>query len=232
MKIVVNHLTRMAPGYICVAGIDPATERHVRPVLLGARLTRALLKNEGGPFSLGAVVDLGDVEPNGSAPEVEDHLFEAPNAKSTSAMKPSAFWKLLKSVAAPNLKAIFGKALKPNSSSMAVDLGEGTASLGCFHPSGSVSIEIDSRYDSVKLRFKDGGTELLVGVTDLRLFEKDQKTPNRKAIDNINRRLRAGVPCILSVGLSRAFVKKYDTEKRHYLQVNNLHLEDDPCWSG
>lgn len=232
VKIVVNHLTRMSPGYICVAGIDPTTGKHVRPVLLGTRLTRALLSDEGGPFGLGAVVDIGPVQPNGSAPEVEDHLFDASKVKSGSALKPKAFWQLLKSVAASNLAAVFGRHLKPNSSSMAVDQGNGTASLGCLLPTGRVNIEIDSRYDAVKLRFKDQGNELLVGVTDVRLFEQDQKTPKMKAIQDINRRLSAGVPCILSVGLSRAFIKKNDTEKRHYLQVNNFHLEDDPCWSG
>jgi hypothetical protein len=33
MLILVHHLTRMQPGFICVAGLDADTERHVRPVL-------------------------------------------------------------------------------------------------------------------------------------------------------------------------------------------------------
>lgn len=232
VKIVVNHLTRMAPGYICVAGIDQTTGKHVRPVLPRTRLTRALLSDEGGPFSIGAVVDIGPAQPSGSVPEVEDHLFDASKVRGGTALKPKAFWELLKSVAAPNLASVFGGDLKPNSSTMAVDEGNGKASLGCLLPKGRISIEIDSRYDTVKLRFKDQGNDLLVGVTDVRLFEQNQKTPKVKAIQDINRRLGAGVPCILSVGLSRAFIKKNDTEKRHYLQVNNLHLEDNPCWSG
>jgi hypothetical protein len=177
-------------------------------------------------------VELGEVQANGSPPELEDHVFDPAKAKRRKALKPAAFWKHLESVASQNLTSIFGVQLKPNGSSMSVDLGQGTASLGCLLSSGAVNIEIDSRYHSVKARFMDGGNNLLVGVTDLRLFAEDHKTPNKKAIDDINRRLRAGTPCILSVGLSRAFMKTNDTEKRHYLQVNNFHLEDDPCWAG
>jgi hypothetical protein len=33
MQIVINHLTRMQRGFMCVAGVDLATGRHVRPVL-------------------------------------------------------------------------------------------------------------------------------------------------------------------------------------------------------
>src|SRR5262249_38600569 len=38
------------------------------------------------------------------------------------------------------------------------------------------------------------------------------------------------VGVILSVGLARAFQASGDTARRHWLQVNNLHLEDDPVW--
>jgi hypothetical protein len=31
MQIIVNHLTRMQVGYICVAGINTANNQHVRP---------------------------------------------------------------------------------------------------------------------------------------------------------------------------------------------------------
>ena len=44
MKIVVNHLTRMQPGYICVAGLDFQTNAHVRPVLAGSRLTVSFIR--------------------------------------------------------------------------------------------------------------------------------------------------------------------------------------------
>ena len=43
MRMVVCHLTRMHSGFICVAGIDTRSGRHVRPEISGSRLTRDLL---------------------------------------------------------------------------------------------------------------------------------------------------------------------------------------------
>jgi hypothetical protein len=43
-------------------------------------------------------------------------------------------------------------------------------------------------------------------------------------------RIEAGVEVILSVGLTRAWRKQNDTAERHWLQVNNIHLKDDPLW--
>ena len=51
MQIIVNHLTRMRPGYMCVAGIDVASKRHIRPVLK-RRLTTDLLTLNGGLFDI------------------------------------------------------------------------------------------------------------------------------------------------------------------------------------
>ena len=46
------------------------------------------------------------------------------------------------------------------------------------------------------------------------------------------RRIHGGVRVILSVGLARAFQVSGDTARRHWLQVNNLYLEDDPAWKA
>ena len=63
MRIVVNHLTRMQPGYICVAGIDVQDNEHIRPVLGRERLTVGLLARNGGAFDMGRLVDLGSGRP-------------------------------------------------------------------------------------------------------------------------------------------------------------------------
>ena len=34
MYLVITHLTRMQPGFICVAGIDPDSGRQIRPIVL------------------------------------------------------------------------------------------------------------------------------------------------------------------------------------------------------
>jgi hypothetical protein len=69
VQIVVNHLTRMRGERICVAGIDMQTGEHVRPTTSAAApLTRRLLRSNGGPFEVGAVVDLGSAR-SGAAPD-------------------------------------------------------------------------------------------------------------------------------------------------------------------
>lgn len=70
MRIIVNHLTRMTNPRICVAGIDVDTYDHVRPTTHANDLiTRAMLREHGGPFGVGALVDLGPVEPRPTVPE-------------------------------------------------------------------------------------------------------------------------------------------------------------------
>src|SRR5260370_42124155 len=51
VPLVINHLTRMQQGYICVAGVDLETGRHVRPVLRRRMGTVNLVRN-GGLFDM------------------------------------------------------------------------------------------------------------------------------------------------------------------------------------
>jgi hypothetical protein len=60
--------------------------------------------------------------------------------------------------------------------------------------------------------------------------EHDHWAVDATAIQDVQRRIRAGVPVILSVGLARAYQVTNDTEERHWLQVNGVHLGDDPVW--
>jgi hypothetical protein len=81
MKIVVNHVTRMQTPRVCVAGFDPLTLAHIRPTSPPSDpLTRKLLREEGGPFGMGALVDVGSLTPDPSPPETEDHRFDAGRA--------------------------------------------------------------------------------------------------------------------------------------------------------
>ena len=132
MKIVVNHLTRMQPGYICVAGIDLDTNRHVRPVIEGSMLTSRMLALHGGFFEIGHLLDLGKVEYVGRAPEIEDYHFDPRKIIRMGKVSPGPFWKLLKKVARPTFSQIFGPSLKSYGHGAVVKLGAGEASLGCL----------------------------------------------------------------------------------------------------
>jgi hypothetical protein len=220
----------MQPGYVCVAGIALQSNTHIRPILAGRRLTVALLRREGGPFDVGAEVDLGSTLPHGSPPEVEDHVFNPTNASFVKDLPPRRFWKVLEGVAQADLATIFGPDLQPQGRGCAVDIGAGTASLGCLLPVTPPRVEIDA-YHKVRMHIADGTFMVNLSVTDLRFYQRDHKTPRAKTVQDVQRRIASGVGVILSLGLARPWQKPGDTVRRHWLQVNNLHLQDDPSWN-
>jgi hypothetical protein len=78
--------------------------------------------------------------------------------------------------------------------------------------------------------FSDGEFDLDCGVTDIRLYGDDHITPNTKQVEHITKRLKSAPGLILSVGLTRAYASSPDFSPVHWLQVNNIHLQDDPLW--
>ena len=233
MRIIVNHVTRMQHGYICVAGVEPHSGQHVRPVLNGKlRLTDSLLTTHRGPFDMASLVDLGAVRAVGEAPEVEDHQFSGVEARALSVVASDNFWRLLQATACERLADIFGPDLQQNGSTCAVPLGKGIASLGCLALTSRPQLAITNgpNGSSPRLRFTDGAFELTAAVTDLRLYERDYTTLRREVIARLNERFDEGAPVILSVGLTRPWLKPGEPEERHWLQVNNIHVADQPVW--
>ena len=229
MRILVNHLTRMQPGYICVAGVDVNTLNHVRPVLRYGRLTTGLLGPNGGPLDIGSVVDLGPTTYAGHAPELEDHRFDPARATRLFDDDPDDYWELLTQVARGSLAEIFGTALELWDESGTVEVGEGQASLGCLKPEKQPWLYVDHR-GTVRMVLDYLMPSVNLAVNDLRLYERDHRTPRRDLVAAMQSRLEAGVEAILSVGLTRPWRKRGDTAERHWLQVNNIHLRDDPLW--
>jgi hypothetical protein len=229
MHILVNHLTRMQPGYFCAAGIDLQTERHVRPVLRRGRLTTDLLSTNDGPFDIGSVLDLGPTTNAGHAPELEDHSFDPAGTRRLYDDSADDYWDALEAVARESLEEIFGPALELWDESGTVDVGEGSASLGCLKPEKQPWMYVDHR-GTVRLVLDYLMPSVDLSVTDLRLYERDGRTPRRDLVQSVHKRLESGVETILSVGLTRPWQKRGDTEERHWLQLNNIHLKDDPLW--
>lgn len=233
MRIIVNHLTRMTGDYVCVAGIDPHSGKHVRPALKG-RLTRALLRPNGGPFDIAGLVDLGETTYEGAAPEVEDYAFLHWRAHHVGTITPDRFWAMLQAVARPTFSDIFGPELRHTGSKTCyMPLGRGLASLGCLTPALNLSLPdlIIDNFGKLRMRVVDSAATIVsVAVTDVRLFDPDRGSIRESVVADINRRLRQGVRTILSVGLTRPWLKPGMNEECHWLQINNIHLEDQPIW--
>lgn len=228
MRIVVCHLTRMQERYICVAGIDLATRQHVRPVLQ-VRMTTASLVRNGGAFDMARVVNLGAVDHVVAAPEVEDCLFTPARISDSSPMPAHDFWSLLGSMSGDTIGHLFGDRLARVGATFAAELGTGTHSLGCLRP--QYPPELLTAVGRIRLRLREGPETLSLPVTDLRLYDAHQQAPRLALADGVAARIRAGVPVILSLGLTRPWARPGDTVARHWLQVNNIHLQDDPAWT-
>ena len=155
MEIIVNHLTRMQPGFICVAGLAKNSFESVRPVLAGERLPRGLLRDEGGPFGIAEVVNIGEGEFVGHRPEVEDRLFEPTGATRRGILPYVEFWKIIVGEAADGLRDVFGDALSRQGGGATVGVGSGEASLGMIRTSSPPHPFVDG-YGALRIVLNDG----------------------------------------------------------------------------
>jgi len=226
MKIVINHLTRMEKGYVCVAGIQVSTRSHVRPVTPGRRLPITVAEAHGGPFGIRGVVELGDVRGCGTRPLVEDVEFQLAQAERVGRLKKTAFWELLYGMAGSRLKEIFGDDLEQVGSNLAMRPGAGSASLGCLLPATAPQLRVNS-WGKIRLVVDDTEGRYDLSVTDLRLHNPEDNTPNLDAVTQLQNRMGGANRSVLSMGLTKAWTKPGDNQARHWLQVNGIHVEDD-----
>jgi len=237
MKIVVTHLTRMQRGTVCVAGLEVDTGQHVRPVPPMGVLQSRVTTPRGGPFDMATVVDLGLTRPVPTPPEIEDCELTWWHARAVRLVEPALFWEMLRFVARPSLTVLFGPALRSigrsGSRRAVTDLGAGHASLGVLVPRGQPRLTLGAKPDGrevVRMSLSDGDLALDLSVTDLRLYTDDGGRPDAARVRDVADRLARRVPALLSVGLTRPFSARPDEPPLHWLQVNNIHLEDDPAW--
>jgi hypothetical protein len=234
MRILINHLTRMHGGHICVAGVDLKTRRHVRPMLANDPLPFYLLARYGGPFDMAMIVDLGSPRAMPVAPHVEDHVFVPARARVERLAAVHEFWALLDELRCPSLRQIFGASLSEvGQSHYGTEVGQGTASLGFLRPVAPPELYVTrnpSGKAQIRMKLSDGQIEADAGVTDLRLFGDDHATPDLARVRATTQRLADSRDVILGVGLTRKFRSADDATYRHWLQVNNIHLRAEPTW--
>lgn len=234
MKVVINHLTRMQSGYICVAGVEVHARQHVRLMPRRAHLRPQVLVRNGGLFDMGAILDIGVTRSIASPPQVEDCEFDMTSVKTYGTLAGPRFWNMVTQMGKTSLRALFGDDLgRYRVNSCAVPVGKGIASLGCLSPKTQPTLYVRSRPGKppqVRMQVNDGEFDLDVGVTDLRLYAADHVAPDTERIEQVAQRLRDGEPVILSVGLTRPFSPSPDVPEMHWLQVNNVHFQEDQVW--
>jgi hypothetical protein len=235
VKVIINHLTRMLSGYICAAGVDVKTKRHVRLRPSRLDLRPELLTNNGGFLAVAAILDIGPTRYIGQRPEVEDHEFDLKRVKHQGTLAPERFWNMLRQMSRPSLTGVFGEdLLKRGPASCAVDVGKGAASLGCLAQVKRLHLYLRERPDrpdrpQIRMKFSDDAFTVDVSVTDIRLYGADHLTPGREKVESIAKRL-LNESAILSVGLTRPYAPSDESAQLHWLQVNNIHFENTPVW--
>jgi hypothetical protein len=235
MRLLINHLTRMHGGHICLAGVDLETRRHVRPVLAHEPLPFYLLARYGGPFEMARIVDLGSPRHTPEPPHIEDHVYVPARARMDRPAAAHEFWQCLQELERTTLHEIFGAALHEVRPGRWGTLpGQGAASLGLLRPAKSPRLYLTAGHDGgrrIRLRFCDGQIEADASVADLRLFGDDHATPQPARIRALSEWIADSHGVILSVGLTRQFSPSDDHEPRHWLQINNIHRQEDPTWA-
>jgi hypothetical protein len=219
----------MAHPRICVAGIESETRGHLRPTSGPANpLSRELLASAGGPFEVGAVVELGETTPVPSPPEVEDQRFDPAAAEQVGRLKPEKYLGLLDSIAQRSIRYCFGPDLKHRGRyKFATEAGRGECSLLCVRMEEFIALGI-SDWGSLQLRFNVAHERAYAPVTDLRFYEPDQKTIREALVADVAARLRKRTRAWVMFGLSRPWAPPEEEAERHWLQVNGICLEDDP----
>ena len=232
MKIVVNHLTRMQPGWVCAAGIEVESKRHIRPVT-GLPLGVSLLAEHGGPFALGRLLDLGETRFCGRMPEIEDRLFQPEAVEVLRNLDARELYQCCAEVAGSRLRDIFGPELEwishrpDHPGTAAVPERRGMRSLGCYWAqSPELSIVCSEGRRKVRFCFAEEEMQFSVAVTDIRLYQADHVSPNENVIAELQQAL-AGQPRVLvSIGLSRAYHYDERHAPQHWLQINNIHAAE------
>ncbi len=153
------------------------------------------------------------------------------------AERPAAaheFWAMLEELQQPRLREIFGGDLGAmGRGRYGTELGKGNVSLGLLRPAGPPRLYLAQGRDGkpqIRLRFSDGEIEADAGVTDLRLVGDDHATPAPARVRAAARWMADSREVILGLGLTRPFRSSDGAAYRHWLQVNNIHLRDDPTW--
>ncbi len=233
MQIVINHLTRMGVGRICVAGVDPSTEKHVRPILPDG-LSSNLLERNKGPFDIGNIVDLGKTTACPTKPKVEDHEFVEKQASKVRVAKSDGFWKLLTALSDDDWTEIFGNklVLSRNEDKAYLPAGTGKASLGCLIPIGKPEIYVNY-FDKLRIRvnanFGGQARQFDLSLTDIRFYEDNHTTPDGSVVAAINKQLKSE-EVVLGVGVGYKMNATEYYPEGHWLQVNAVHLSGKPVW--
>jgi hypothetical protein len=231
MRVLITDVTRMQPGYICVAGIELTTHARIRPVLpCHTRLPLTWVASQGGKIDYKRVLEIGDGARVGNPPEVEDVLTSDEQIVLVDILPDDQFLEVLNEVSVADARATIGPELKRhvNGHNFVTPQGRGDCSLVLQEaPPGSVEVAVDG-FGQIRASWDDG---MRLSVTDLRLYELDGKTVKQERVTRVNELLQQQAGFV-AFGLTRPWSnpRSGDPAWYHWLQVNAIHVPGALDW--
>ncbi len=226
-RILINHLTRMKHPNYCIAGIDVNRKKHVRPELKTGRITKIYLGKNGGPFSIGSIVDIPGLDLNPERPQSENARFRPHRVRVVQKLSSSEFWNCLNENAKNNLDEIFAdlnyREKSNHSFSTFVKPREGDVSLGILKTKNITLYSSSSGGVQRKLRavLPENNKRIDLSITDYRLYEDDLVTPKFELFRKY-KELVEKEDLLICLGLTKLY------DGMHWLQVNNIYFKDGP----
>ena len=225
--LLINHLTRMQKGYFCAAGLNLKMLQYIRPTFAGKRLGNYLISEHKNCFEIGSVVAFPKMRHIGAYPMIEDYELAGAEPTFMYKMTPTDFIEALKKVSHEDVISVFGEDLKRIGNGFGVEIGRGKASLGCIKVKGYSRLSLNEEYNKIRFMMHYGKERIYLTVTDLRLYD-DEMLPKKEIVYYISKELSKKKSLFLSLGLTRPWSKPGSEKELHWLQVNNIYLENDP----
>ncbi len=176
---------------------------------------------------MGALVNIGEVTPEPSPPESEDHGFQTANVELVRDLESEDFLDLLDRVRDADIQTAFGPGLENVASAYAVQAGAGERSLAVVRAIEAPTLLVDG-WGKLRVHVRDLDPAPNLSVADVRFYEPDQKTIRGDVVRDVNERLQDDVGVLLMLGLARPMQMPWDDRQRHWLQCNGLVLKDRP----
>jgi len=222
--IVITDLTRFnKEDNVCIAGIDPATGKLIRPY---PYLKSSQCKKHG-IYPGGKLVSTFKPKPNLIGPHQEDCsygelLFQGPASK-------SEFRGLLAKSASASVNEGFGSSLESGDKVLPANHDGKNSIITLKLPPSRFRI-VPNRFEpqKIKARFTDGaGVKFdFLSITDLGFHDYAIKHHQNDELNAVNDWIQEQDELFLRIGLSRAF-KHDDGRSGFWLQVNGIYTFPD-----
>jgi hypothetical protein len=219
-EVLVTEVTRMTGGMVCVAGLDLATGRMVRPLQPDGRNWEEEKWIGGGWLRVGQVVRLRSAAQAGPAALPHAHEdFRVAHVASVRTAPAAELYDACRRTADSTLEAIVGDTLIEGKY---VEEGTDCRSLGCLLMEGS-ALRFSGRFDKIQVSWRDdAATWHNLKLTDLaasRLADTEAEATRLGAAAAF-----AAGPVALRLGLTRPWAGQDGQWKprRCTLQLNGL----------